>query len=322
MNVITGATLGACADVVCQKKVENAESIDWRRLAAMTVFGGSYTGFAVTYIYGSYKFFLPAAAKSSSARQAVGSTMLDNLIHCPLVYTPTFYISTGMMQGQSYEEAKQELVSRYWETTTACWFFWFPATAGNFYLLPPHLIVAVMQIENFAWNIIIDYIAHRVPEAASKYVAQQMEQIPLDDGLTEQPIDAPLNRAAGGIRQQKPLANAFKKELAARFGELNQQLVEKDKTIAQLRYDLDMLQTKHDQRQREETFSSFSHQPNASSDVHPSPSPVTPAVHDEEIKAESDALVVSKQELKELISELMQAEVQANGVQTSASSGV
>jgi len=303
MNVITGGTLGCVADIVCQRYVEDAKSLDLRRLAAMTMFGSSYTGFAVTYIYGSYKFILPAALRSTTARQALGSTVIDNFVHCPLIYTPTFYITTGMMQGQTYEEAKHELVSRYWETATACWVFWFPAMLGNFYLLPPQLIVAVMQVENFAWNIIIDYIAHRGPEVASEYVRGQIDKIPAEDGVEEVPQGAGLR---GGARGVNVLADAFKKELAARFRELNQQLVEKDKTIAQLRYDLDMLQTKYDERRRAESFS------NQLSSIEKK----------EDTQTKTDTLVVTREDLRVLVSELMQAGVQDGGAQPTPGTGI
>ena len=159
-----GTVLGAVSDLVCQFAVEEATVLDRRRLVAMTVFGGIYNGGAVTFIYRSYPRllqFLPAAVRATPTRSAFGAAVIDQTLHCPLIYTPAFYLCTGVLQGQSIASAAAELRSRYFDSTVACMSFWFPFMFFNFRVVPPHLNVACMQTGNLIWSVIIDYIAHR-----------------------------------------------------------------------------------------------------------------------------------------------------------------
>lgn len=240
MNVLTGGCLAGAADIVCQKWVEDVESIDLRRLGALTAFGCAYTGGACIYIYRSYNYIVPL----TSPHRAFYKTVIDNFVHCPLIYTPTFYITTGIMQGQNFEQAREELVSRYWETTIACWLFWVPVMWGNFSLLPANMVVLSMQCSNLVWNVILDYIAHRTHEV--------LENISLDP-------KPPIQSSGGAQRGVNILVDSYKKELATSFQKLNQQLIEKDKTINQLHYQLDTLQARFDQLEREHAFSNRLH---------------------------------------------------------------
>eukprot|EP00928_Gymnodinium_smaydae_P057362 TRINITY_DN40613_c0_g1_i1.p1 TRINITY_DN40613_c0_g1~~TRINITY_DN40613_c0_g1_i1.p1 ORF type:complete len:181 (-),score=27.12 TRINITY_DN40613_c0_g1_i1:133-675(-) len=160
-NMASGATLAFGADIVCQKHVEGAEELDVRRTCTFTTFGMFYTGGVASIIYRSYARVLPLVAQSTPLRFGISATLLDNFIHCPLIYTPTFYISTTLMMGHSLEYAITELRTRYFESQAACFAFWLPVMAFNFALVPPHLTVIVMQKCNFFWNIILDYLAHK-----------------------------------------------------------------------------------------------------------------------------------------------------------------
>mmetsp|Transcript_8491 Transcript_8491/g.21781 ORF Transcript_8491/g.21781 Transcript_8491/m.21781 type:complete len:199 (-) Transcript_8491:90-686(-) len=163
-NITTGALLGAAGDVVCQRIVEQTEVINRRRLFAMTVFGGAYVGGAATFVYRLYPrliAMMPTALRATPTRNAVTAMLLDQVVHCPLVYTPAFYISTNVLQGSTVEMAIGELRAKYVESVVACAGFWVPFMFANFRYMPPALHVLTMQGANLAWTVIIDYIAHR-----------------------------------------------------------------------------------------------------------------------------------------------------------------
>lgn len=148
-------------DVTCQLKIEAQPEMDWRRFTSFTIFGGYYTGGVCTFVYGSYKHILPAFMMTTPLRYGIGGTILDSFVHCPLLYTPCFYITTNLMCGQTLQYAIDELRLRYFESQLACLGFWLPVMAINFALIPARFNVATMQVANFCWNLIIDYIAHK-----------------------------------------------------------------------------------------------------------------------------------------------------------------
>merc|ERR1712137_470558 len=106
-------------------------------------------------------WILPTFMLAPPLRYGVGCTLLDSFIHCPLLYTPSFYISTNLFSGHSLQYSIDELRLRYVESQLACLGFWLPVTAMNFSLLPLRFITLAMQTENFCWSIILDYIANK-----------------------------------------------------------------------------------------------------------------------------------------------------------------
>ena len=163
-NVATGAVLGAVGDAVCQLWVEGADRLDTARLGALVVFGGVYNGAIVTGVYRTYPWVvarLPMAARATPTHRAAAAAALDQGVHCPLLYTPAFYLAVGMMQGATFDEATVELKDKYTETVVACAGFWTPFMFFNFLVVPKGRQVLVMQCGNLVWNVIIDYIAHR-----------------------------------------------------------------------------------------------------------------------------------------------------------------
>jgi protein Mpv17 len=163
-NVVSGGVLGGVGDVLCQLKVEGAEELDCNRLFTMVVFGAAYNGGAITYIYSLYPrclALLPRGFSSTASRAAVSKLLMDQVVHCPLIYTPVYYLATGVMQGLSVGEATTQLRDKYVETVVACAGFWTPFMFLNFRLLPVRFHVLTMQAGNLVWNIYLDFISHR-----------------------------------------------------------------------------------------------------------------------------------------------------------------
>ena len=158
-NFATGGALGAVGDYVCQRWLEDVPSFDYRRCMAMTAFGVFYSGGVSLMVYNSYRRILPAWFLRSPAREGLGSTVLDNFIHTPFLYTPAFYVSTGLLQGATMKDTVATMCDGYWQSTAACWVMWIPLQAINFSVVPPYLRVAVMNVGCLAWNVLIDYIA-------------------------------------------------------------------------------------------------------------------------------------------------------------------
>jgi protein Mpv17 len=197
-DIISSASLGLVGDVICQLAVEkkrlvldlealgfgqaqfnrtSKDDFDVRRVAALTVFGATYVGGFLHYLYRSYSIIVVAAAKTlpfptniakqlaaqSSTGHLMAKTACDNA-HCGLIYTPAFFIAVGVMQGETFAEANDNL-NREWAFTYALvTAFWVPYMTMNFKFFPPAKQVQVMATGNLVWNVIIDYIAHRGAE--------------------------------------------------------------------------------------------------------------------------------------------------------------
>eukprot|EP00746_Dinoflagellata_sp_MGD_P146853 gnl/MRDRNA2_/MRDRNA2_79276_c0_seq1.p1 gnl/MRDRNA2_/MRDRNA2_79276_c0~~gnl/MRDRNA2_/MRDRNA2_79276_c0_seq1.p1 ORF type:complete len:196 (+),score=25.17 gnl/MRDRNA2_/MRDRNA2_79276_c0_seq1:90-677(+) len=161
-NVATGITLGFVGDIFCQKAVEKQDHINWRRNAALTFFGGFYDGGICYYIYGSYASrILSRWWLQTPARSAVGCTLLDNFVHVPLLYTPSFFMITQMLQGRCFGDALETLQEGLWPATQACWIMWIPLQTINFWFVPSHLRVLVVNTGNMVWNVVLNHLAQQ-----------------------------------------------------------------------------------------------------------------------------------------------------------------
>ena len=165
-NGVSGGTFAIVGDVATQKGIEGCDSskgrgLDLRRVGAMALFGLFYTGPVCHTLYSSYASVLPAALLRRRGGEALGSTLLDNFVHLPVLYVPAFYIGVGFMQGQSRAKVEGELRARYSETLLTSWGYWVPFMATNFAVVPPHLRTIVMQCGNLVWSGIISFISHR-----------------------------------------------------------------------------------------------------------------------------------------------------------------
>lgn len=182
---------GGAADAVCQA-LESCTpdqahgSFDWRRSFAFSTFTGVYIGGVCSGIYSLY----PRAAhgllrRTPSAREeGLVATLLDNLVHVPALYIPSFYIGTSLLRGDSTATGLVSLQNNWRESVLACITFWLPAQFVIFSMVPVSMRVkcvaagdcAPLPLPNDArhnpltfghvvwavtWNVALSYLAHR-----------------------------------------------------------------------------------------------------------------------------------------------------------------
>lgn len=158
---------GCVADAICQHiEKGNAEekAFDWRRNAAFAAFTGFYIGGACSALYATYpRVAARLLGDPSPTPKAVGavSTLLDNFVHVPFVYLPSFFLGTSAMRGHDWEEANDQLRRNWSETCVSCWGFWLPTQYYVFSVLPPAYRIRAVATGDFVWNIILSYLAHR-----------------------------------------------------------------------------------------------------------------------------------------------------------------
>jgi|TARA_B110000208_G_scaffold180128_1_gene229552 protein Mpv17 len=157
-NIATGGVLAFTSDLICQTVVEKVESVAWKRTAAIAIFGMYYNGGICTLVYPLYSRVLPHWFASSPLRQGVGSTLVDNFIHSPIFYVPSFYMSTAILQGIDFNTALTTLKRGYITTMLSTWLIWIPLQTFNFSVVPTKLRVLVLSVGCFFYTIQLDHL--------------------------------------------------------------------------------------------------------------------------------------------------------------------
>ena len=164
-NMAAAAGLAFTGDVICQFVIEKHEQMDWRRALAVVSFSTLYTGGLCHYVYPMYPVWaarmIPRAIGSSTLSNGIGCTVIDNCIHSPFIYLPTFYYWTGTIQGESVKEAHQHLKDDWWIVASTCFYMWVPIQFLNFTVVPPRYRLVFVNVCNLVWNTTLDYLAHR-----------------------------------------------------------------------------------------------------------------------------------------------------------------
>lgn len=75
---------------------------------------------------------------------ACKKVVADTLIHAPFVYLPTFYVSTGLMQGKSLMDSIALFRAKFRETMAAYVVIWPFTMLGIFYVVPEPSRVLVL----------------------------------------------------------------------------------------------------------------------------------------------------------------------------------
>ena len=172
-DVLLSATLGISADIFCQCICEQKElrSVDTRRAFAIAIFSGSYIGVACNYIYSLYPRLSRIVLSSNVMQkmlpdcqiraQGLVSTVTDNMLHVPMLYLPSYFISVGAMQGIPISESVNDMRESWWRTLGSCYMFWLPFMAFNFTRVPPEMRVKAVAGANFCWTVTLDYITQQ-----------------------------------------------------------------------------------------------------------------------------------------------------------------
>ena len=162
------------SDLLVQKVVNQNEQIDWRRNAAFATFGFIYLG-GIQYalyvpIFGRLfpnmaKFTakpLKEKLKDIPGLCNVGlQTFLDQCVHHPLLYFPTFYITKEIVMGGA--DGKKPDISRVLtnyrdnmkEDLIALWKIWVPAMFFNFAVMPMHLRIPFTAGISLGWTCVL-----------------------------------------------------------------------------------------------------------------------------------------------------------------------
>lgn len=171
----------SAADAFAQLVMERREQLDLKRHAMFCMFGFAYLGVWQYYLYNV--LFVRWCKSITKVVGHVGSapvkTFLDQAIHHPFLYFPSFYIVKGCMQQRAPSESLKLCYEDMWENLKALWAVWVPAQLINFSIVPMHLRIPFVAGVSFLWTVIISNLRGQMDEPPS-------QPVPLSDSSDNQ----------------------------------------------------------------------------------------------------------------------------------------
>lgn len=199
VGVITTGLKTSAADVFAQKVVEGREDFDWTRHAAFCAFGFAYLGGFQYWLY-NIKFTQwcgPLTKTFGHKATAPIKTFIDQGLHHPFVYFPSFFAIKAAVSGQPLSSAVDKYRSEIWDSLKALWMVWVPAQFVNFAFVPRHLRIPYVAAVSFGWTVILSVMQGKF-DAAIK----QRQQVVAGAAA------AGAAAAASGAATQVPMAPA------------------------------------------------------------------------------------------------------------------
>lgn len=109
--------------------VEGREDFDYTRHAAFCAFGFAYLGGFQYWLY-NVKFAQwcgPLTRAFGHRATAPIKTFIDQGIHHPLIYFPSFFTIKAAVSGQPLSSAADKYRTEIWDSLKALWMVWVPA---------------------------------------------------------------------------------------------------------------------------------------------------------------------------------------------------
>lgn len=160
------------SDWLVQSQIEKREHIDWRRNFTFATFGFFYLGGVQYAIYVPiFSRLFPGAAAYAAlptlsarlkdvagTRNMLTQVILDQFVHHPLLYFPTFYCLKEVVKGNPPQAGLDLYAKNYQEDLIALWKLWVPSTIINFSIMPMHLRIPWVASTSLIWTCIISYM--------------------------------------------------------------------------------------------------------------------------------------------------------------------
>ena len=157
-SVLFGGFKNASIDIFIQSLTNNKhKSINWKRVSVFAIFGFSYTGGGQYILFNKiFPKILPGGIQYGKVKKGlIGAIILDNFVHMPFIYMPTFYC----MQQYPYSNDIKNAITNGLNNHKKCFLedltmqasIFIPFQAFNLSLNPPHLRVPTLCIGSMLW---------------------------------------------------------------------------------------------------------------------------------------------------------------------------
>ena len=160
------------SDWIVQTQIEGRERVDWVRNGTFATFGFFYLGGVQYAIYvPMFSRLFPSAAAyaalpslSARLKDVVGTrnmitqVIVDQFIHHPFLYFPTFYMFKEVIKGNPPQAGLEMYSKNYKEDLSALWKLWLPTMVINFSIMPMHLRIPFVASVSLVWTCIISHM--------------------------------------------------------------------------------------------------------------------------------------------------------------------
>ncbi|XP_039604944.1 protein Mpv17 isoform X1 [Polypterus senegalus] len=159
VQILTAGTLVGVGDVISQQVVEKKglRNHNVKRTVKMMSIGFFFVGPVIGGWYKALDYLVPGGNKTVAFKKMI----LDQGAMAPC-FLACFLTITGALNGLSLEENWNKLKRDYKDALIANYYLWPPVQIANFYFIPLHHRLAVVQIVAIAWNSYLSWKANKM----------------------------------------------------------------------------------------------------------------------------------------------------------------
>ena len=148
-----GVSIGCCtcAELIEQKLIEEKKDLNFRRIFSMG-FCGLLSGFTGTYWY-------IWSSKIIGRYRVMKQLLLYQTVFSPYEYMQ-FYLSVGLLEGETLKEVIAEIKSKFLVTYLADWIVFPPLMFINFKLIPLRFRFIYDNSIQLMWCVFLSFLKH------------------------------------------------------------------------------------------------------------------------------------------------------------------
>ncbi|XP_061900775.1 protein Mpv17 [Entelurus aequoreus] len=158
VQIVTAGTLVGVGDVIAQQLIERRglAGHNVRRTAKMMGIGFFFVGPVI----GSWYRVLDRLVAGGSKSAAFKKMTVDQLCFAPC-FLGAFLALSGVLNGLTVEENVAKMRRDYTDALISNYYLWPPVQIANFYFIPLHHRLAVVQVVAVAWNSYLTWKANK-----------------------------------------------------------------------------------------------------------------------------------------------------------------
>ena len=148
------------SDVVSQKQLESAVSLDAPRSAKFALYNGLYCGCFQHLLYNrAYPALLGAAGPGAGAAVVARTLAFEMCVHFPLGALPAYYASNALLTGGTAAAGLRRYADEFESVMATVCKIWLPAHLVTFALVPVNFRIAWVASVSFCWLVVLSHMA-------------------------------------------------------------------------------------------------------------------------------------------------------------------
>ncbi|XP_034017834.1 protein Mpv17 [Thalassophryne amazonica] len=159
VQIVTAGSLMGVGDVISQQLIERRglarHSV--QRTAKMMSIGFVFVGPVISSWYKILDRLVVGGTKSAAMKKMLA----DQLCFAPC-FLATFFLISGTLNGLTVKENIAKLERDYTDALISNYYLWPPVQVANFYFVPLHHRLAVVQIVAVVWNSYLTWKANQL----------------------------------------------------------------------------------------------------------------------------------------------------------------